>query len=361
VIRTDRRVGALRSARLTGANREGRRPVDCGVVLPLVPAVIAFHFDPILSIGGINVRWETIGVAVAAFAAIVVAGLIARATPIDLSRPADAPGEEPGELNHLRRDDLLYITVAALPGAVVGGRLGYALLHLDYYQANPSALLAVGQGGFELALAVVGGFVTGAIVAILLGAPVGRWMHALVLPVLLAIAGGKAAMVLGGTGQGLPVDLSWATAYLGAGPWGSLAPEMPSHPAQAYEAIATAVVIVVVMWFVELGSFPGRNGGAFLLGIGLWATARAVVAITWRDRAVAGPLGMDQVICVALAVSCFVLLVLVGSAAKVRGGRPRSEAEVAPGELPATMTPTPAAPVDPSAPDWPDPEARPRI
>ncbi len=336
-------------------------------MLPLLPAAIVFSFDPILSVGGFNVRWETVGVAVAALAAIVVAGLIARATPVDLSRPADAPGDEPGELNHLRRDDLLYITVAALPGAVVGGRLGYALLHLEYYQANPTALWTVGQGGFELALAVVGGFVTAAIVAILLGAPVGRWMHAMVLPVLLAIAGGKAAMVLGGTGQGVPVDLSWATAYLGDGPWGSLAPAIPSHPAQAYEAIATAIVIVVVMMFVELGSFPGRNGGAFLLGIGLWATARAVVAITWRDRAVAWQLSMDQVICIAIAVSCFVLLVLLGGAAKARGRRRQPDGEAvaaAPGELPVPIAPKPVSPPtpdDPSAPEWPDPEARPRI
>ena len=60
---------------------------------------------------------------------------------------------------------------------------------------------------------------------------------------------------------------------------------------------------------MRAGLFPGRNGGAFLLGIALWATARAAVAITWRDRAVAGPLGMDQVHLLAIAVSCFVLLV----------------------------------------------------
>ena len=58
-------------------------------MLPIVPAAIVFSFDPILSVGGFSVRWETIGVAVAAFAAIVVsAGLIARATPLNLrSRP----------------------------------------------------------------------------------------------------------------------------------------------------------------------------------------------------------------------------------------------------------------------------------
>ena len=321
-------------------------------MLPIVPAVIVFDFDPVISIGGLSVRWETIAVALAVFAALIIAALIARSTPVDLTRPADAPGEEPGELNHLRRDDLLYIAVATLPGAVIGGRLGYALLHLDYYQANPGQLLTIGQGGFDLSLAVVGGFLSGAIVATLLGAPLGRWMHVLVLPVLLAIALGKAAMILGGTGQGLPSDLSWATKYLGPGPWGSLAPEIPSHPSQAYEAIATAIVIVVVMFLVELGAFPGRNGGAFLLGIGLWAGARGVVAITWRDRAVLGPLSMEQLICIAIAAGCLVLLLLVGGVSTVRGRRRGGEPP--PGAVPEGPVGTPAE-------EWPDPESRPRI
>ena len=325
---------------------------------PIVPAVITFTFDPVLSIGDINVRFETIGVAVAVFVALVVAGLIARTTPVDLDRPADAPGEEPGDQNHLRNDDLLYITVATLPGAVIGGRIGYALTHLDYYQAKPDSLLAVGTGGFELPLAVVGGFLSAAIVAALLGAPVGRWMHALVVPLLLAIAGGKAAMVLGGTGQGVPTDVSWATAYLGPGPWGSLAPALPSHPAQAYEAIATAVVILVVLWFVELGMFPGRNGGALLLGVGLWCVARSIVAITWRDPAVLGPLSMDQVISLAVAACCGLLLVVMGGASRVRARRhaPAGDEPGGPAaagrELPATGA---------AGADWPDPESRPRI
>ena len=321
-----------------------------------VLAVITFSFDPVLSIGGLNVRLETIGIAAAAFLALVVAAMVARVTPVDLTRPPDAPGHEPGEQNHLRADDLLYVAVAALPGAVIGGRIGYVLLHWDFYQANPGLVTSVGQGGFELVLAVVGGCVTGGIVGTLLGAPVGRWMHALVLPVLLAIAGAKAAMILGGTGQGLPADVSWATAYLGPGPWGSLAPELPSHPAQAYEAIATVVAILVVMWFVELGTFPGRNGGAFLLGLALWCGARALIGIVGRDRAVIGPLSMEQVISLSVAGACLVLLLLVGT-----GSRVRSRRRAARGEAAATPdAPTPARAADGST-DWPDPEARPRI
>ena len=326
-------------------------------MLRIVPAVIAFSFDPVVSIGGINVRLETIGIAAAAFIALVVAGVIARSTPVDLAWPADAPGHEPGERNHLRADDLLYIAVAALPGAVVGGRIGYVLLHWDFYQANPGLVAAVGQGGFQLSLAVAGGFLTAGIVAALLGSPVGRWMHALVVPVLLGIAIGKAALILGGTGQGTASDATWATAYLGAGPWGSLAPALPSHPSQAYEAIATVVVILAVMAVVELGAFPGRNGGAFLLGIALWCGARAAIAMTWRDRAVLGPLSMDQVISLSIAAACVLLLLLAGGASAVRGRR-RGSDDDAPAGTAAAATPVLAA--DPAG-DWPDPATRPRI
>ena len=56
-----------------------------------MPAAIVFSFDPILSVGGFSVRWETIGVAVAAFAAIAVAGLDRAG---DAAEPL-APGRRP--------------------------------------------------------------------------------------------------------------------------------------------------------------------------------------------------------------------------------------------------------------------------
>ena len=142
-----------------------------------------------------------------------------------LELPADGRLASDEGPNHLRADDLLFIAVAAIPGAVAGGRLGYYLLHYDYYSAHPGAIFDISQGGFELSLAVVGGTLTAAVVAALLGAPVGRWMHAAIVPLLLALAAGKAAMVLGGDGQGLPWDGNLATAYLGPGPVGVARPD----------------------------------------------------------------------------------------------------------------------------------------
>jgi prolipoprotein diacylglyceryltransferase len=308
-------------------------------------------------------------VALAVFVGLVVAALVGRRTPVDTTRPPDAPGDEPGESNHLRADDLLYIAVAAVPGAVIGARIGYALVHWDFYQSNAPALLDIGQGGLQLSVGVVGGILTASVVARILGAPVGRWMHAFAIPLLLALALGKGAMILGGSGQGQLTDVAWATAYLGPGPWGSLAPQVPANPSQAYEALATGVVMLVVIVLVASGAFRGRNGGAFLLGLGLWAIARALVAVTWRDPQVIGPLRMDQVISIAIASVSLGLMVVVGGVSIARGRRaaanPGAETAGGAGGIGAAGgaggigAAGGAGAAD--GPAWPDPETRPRI
>jgi prolipoprotein diacylglyceryltransferase len=307
--------------------------------LSAIPAVIAFTFSPVVSFGGVSLRLETIALAAVVLVCLVLALLIGRRTPVDDARPIGDRDPITGEPNNLRADDLLFLAVASLPGAAIGGRLGYALVHLDYYRANGSALLDVSAGGLQLSLAMVGGAMTAAIVIALLGAPVRRWMHALALPLLLGIAGGKLAMALGGDGQGAPYDGAWATAYLGRGPWGSLGPQIPSHPAQVYEALAACAAVLVVMALTAAGAFRRRDGGAFLLAIGLWAIGRALVAATWRDPAVVGQLRTDQAISLVIAAGAMSLLLLQafrssrGSGASVPSGRGRGD-ELRAGEAP---------------------------
>jgi len=254
-------------------------------------AVITFDFDPLVRLAeGLVVRWQTVALAAAIAAALVLAGLIARR-------------------DDLRVDDLLFIAVGTVPGAVIGGRIGYVLLHLDFYQANPGAILDPGLGAMELAFAVVGGVLTGSLVAFLLGAPVGRWWQAAALPLLFVLGAGKLTMVLGGAGQGTPSGEAWATAFLGPGPWGSLAPALPSQPSQAYEAIATLALLVILTLALALGAFARRNGRVLFTGIALWAFARAIVATTWRDEAVVGGLGAGSLIAIAVGVGSLLLVV----------------------------------------------------
>ena len=124
------------------------------------------------------------------------------------------------------------------------------------------AIVDPAQGSLELSLAIVGGTLSGAYVAGLLGAPIGRWLRAAALPLLFVLGSGKLAMVLGGSGQGLPSDLPWATAYVGPGPWGSLAPALPSHPSQLYEGIATLAVLAVLTLALASGRIVLATGGS---------------------------------------------------------------------------------------------------
>ncbi len=306
-------------------------------------ATIVFEFDPLLRIGDSTVRYETLGLAGAALVGILLAAMLAGRTraphphggvPVPVLNPADA---------HLRRDDLLFIVLGIVPGAVIGGRVGYILLHLDFYSANTSAILDPSQGSLELGLAVLGGLLTGAYVARLLDAPVGRWFHVAAVPVFLAIALGEGARILGGSGQGSPSDAAWSTAYLGPGPWGSLAPAIPSDPSQAYGAIAAAVAFAAVGIVVWLGGFSRASGSAFFVALLIWAIGRLVVTTTWRDEAVLGPIPAGGIIAIGVGVAAVAGLWL----ARWNAGRVRFQAH--------------EGPPPPGGPAWPQPEDRPRF
>jgi phosphatidylglycerol---prolipoprotein diacylglyceryl transferase len=301
----------------------GKPTRDLGYTHPTVPiAVVTFQFDPFAQLlGDVAVRWGTIALVVVIVVALVLAALSARA-------------------GGLRPDDVAFVAIGIVPGAVIGGRLGYLILHQGYYGGALERLLDPAVGGLELGLAVVGGFLSGAYVASLLGGTVGRWLHLAAAPLLFALGAGKLTMVLTGAGQGQPSLEPWATAYLGAGPWGSLLPALPSIPAQAIEGGATLATLAILTVILALGTFGRRDGSLFFTAIGLWAVARAVVSTTWRDPLVTGRLNAGGLVAVAIALACGIAL-LVLAARRHRTAAPAGDAE---GQLDV---------------GWPDPETRP--
>jgi phosphatidylglycerol---prolipoprotein diacylglyceryl transferase len=285
-------------------------------------AIVTFRFDPYAHLSGdVTIRWATIALVLVIVASLVLAGLLARAAS-------------------LRPDDIAFVAVGTVPGAVIGGRLGYLLLHQAYFGSAPERLLDPSIGGMELGLAVAGGFLTGSYVASLLGAPVGRWLHVAAIPVLFALGAGKLTMLLSGTGQGQPSDAAWATAYLGAGPWGSLVPTLSSVPSQTLEGLATLGILVIVTVALMLGAFRRRDGRLFFLAVGLWAAARVLASTTWRDPVALGGLNAGGAIAAGIAVACALALILVG----IRG---RREVEDARSGDPGVSV------------AWPDPDVRP--
>jgi prolipoprotein diacylglyceryltransferase len=285
-------------------------------------AAIALDFDPYLRLGDRAVRWETLAVAAAVLVGIVSAAFVAGRTPArsELIGEEELAEEDREGPWHLRRDDFFFILLGAVPGAVIFGRLGYGLLHLDYYSTRWRDLLDPAQGSLELTLAVVGGTMTALYVAALLDAPVGRWLHVAVAPLLLVLGLGKAAQALGGSGQGEATAAAWATAYSPPGPWGSPGAEIPAHPAQLYEAAMTISVILLVVALARLTPLRRADGRLYAAGLGLWALGRGFVASTWRDADVLGLLNAEQIICLVVATA----LLGVAVAATIARGRHRA-------------------------------------
>lgn len=288
-------------------------------------AVITFAFDPLVRLfGDLVVRWQTVALAAAIAAVLVLVSLLARQ-------------------RGLRVDDLLSMTIGAVPGAVVAGRLGYLILHPEAFAAGPASLVDPAVGGLELGTGVIGGVLTAAYVGTLLGASVRAWAHLAAIPALIAIGAGKLAMVLGGSGQGLPSDLSWATSYVGSGPWSSLAPDLPSHPSQAYEGIAVLILAALLALLASTGAFRKRDGRLLLLAVAGWAFLRAAVSTTWRDPVLGGPLPAGGWLSVVIGLACLSLAVAVA----VRG--------------PGRATGDGSAGRTADEPAWPDPTTRPQF
>ena len=296
----------MTTARLS-ASRQGSterfRDNRAATLATIVPtAVIAFDFDPLLRLGDGAVRWETVGIAAAIFVALVAFGATARSV-----------GRRP--------DDLLFVVLGIVPGAVVGGRIGYVLLHPDFFGADPGRIVDPGVGSLELTLGVVGGAVAGSLVGALLDGRPGRWLHAAAAPLLLVVSIGKLAMVLGGSGQGQPTSGQLATAYVGPGPWGSLGPDLPSIPSQALEGIASFALLLGLLVALARPAMRRPDGRAFFAALAAWGVVRLVVASTWRDPVVVGPLRAEQAIDVAVIAAALLLALVV--AIRSRGARDR--------------------------------------
>ena len=305
-------------------------------------AVLTFQFDPSTQLfGDLVVRWGTIALVAAIVAALVLAGVLARG-------------------GGLRADDVAFVAIGVVPGAVVGGRLGYYLLHASAYGSAPDALLDASVGGLELGLAVVGGFITGSYVASLLGSPIGRWLHVVMAPTLFVLGVGKLSMVLDrdrpgpaerwGLGDGLsrsrPVGVARCRRCL-------------PIPSQAYEGIATLAILTGLTIALMFGAFRRRDGKVFFLGIGLWAVARAIVSTTWRDPAVAGGLNAGGLIALGIASGCVVALVLLSARGRMVRDDPDPDVTTDP-DAPADPVAAGAAATGEDAPKaWPDPVAGP--
>ncbi len=144
-------------------------------------------------------------------------------------------------------EDVCFVLLGAIPGAVVCGRLVHVLDYADSYLAAPLTSLDLGLGSSSLVGAVIGGALSAAYICRLLGGSIGVWADAAAVPMLLAIGLGKLAVLLGGAGQGVATDGRMGLSFTGDGPWRSIDAASPAWPSQALEGVWALLGIPVVL------------------------------------------------------------------------------------------------------------------
>ncbi len=269
-------------------------------------AVIALGFDPLFNLGPLTIRWQTIGVTAALLVALTTAALL-------IPRPTESEDPSATSVRPPTLEQLLIILVGIVPGAVVGGRIVHVLNFAGAYASDPASILNPNVGSLSLLGAVIGGTLSALYVCRLLRAPIDAWAAIATVPLLLALGLGKLAQLLGGAGQGTPFDGLWSVAFVGDGPWVSLAPAVPSHPAQVYEGVWLLVGIAVALVVGGPRSDPSRAhpyvawadrarfGSLLFVGaIGWFLVGRFLVGFTWRDPAFIGPLNFEQFLALVL-------------------------------------------------------------
>lgn len=242
----------------------------------MLPAVIRVAFDPELELGPFLVRWQALGLAATSAVALLWwANRLSERVP------------------GVRRDDILYVVLGVIPGAVVFGRLLHGLSYPDAYLAQPGTLFDLDVGSLSLLGAVLGGVISGAYLCRLLHQRVATWADSAALPLLFAIGFGKLALFLGGGGQGLPQEGATAVAFGGPGPWLSAGADLPSHPTAVYEGLLTLLGLIVLAWLARKRRWAG-DGRLFVTCVAWWLGARVLVGFTWRDEQILGPMGTEQ-------------------------------------------------------------------
>ncbi len=208
-------------------------------------------------------------------------------------------------------DFLLWLTL----GVILGGRLGYVLFYdIGFYLANPSAVLAVWQGGMSFHGGMVG------VLCVTLIFARARKISILSLGDMISITApfglllGRGANFINSELWGRVTDAPWGVIFPNGGP-------LPRHPSQLYEAALEGLVLLIVLnllaWKFRALSRPGLLTGLFLIGYG---SARIVIELVREPDAhigfLFGSITMGQILSLPMMIVGMGLIMWAASAQK---------------------------------------------
>ncbi len=239
--------------------------------------------DPVaLSLGGIEIRWYGLFVALSIATAVVLARAGARRAGLSMALVEDAA---------------IWVGLAAL----VGGRILYLVQNeLPDLVAHPLHAFAIWHGGLSFYGGLIAGLAALLVWSRVRGVRLGTAADIAAPAVAAGQAVGHLGCLIGGDSYGLPTTGPFAVVYQHPG---AMAPQgIPLVPTQLYES-ASLGMLAVVLWLSRdrLGRFgPGATAAVYLLGN---AGIRFALFFLRDDVIVFAGLKVAQVIAVGIALA----------------------------------------------------------
>jgi len=266
--------------------------------------MIYVEVSPIaFSIGGTDVRWYGIMVALAVLTVVTWALIAVRKNP------------------RLSYNMVLNAALVGIPSGVIFSRFLHVIEHWDYFMRNPGQIIG-GEG-----LTIYGA---------VLGAALGIWIYSrirkisfgyladVIAPaIILAQAVGRVGCTINGCCYGVPTDLPWAFVYMHPASYGPIG--FAVHPTQVYEIIYNLIVFGVLMIFRNRFR---PDGSLFLIYLVFYAAWRLGIDFI-RDRNVLF-IGLDEAQLISIAVLIFAGVQLIWKTRWIK-----KEAAEPPAEKPA--------------------------
>lgn len=255
-----------------------------GIVIDINPVI--FH------IGGLTIGWYGLIVAVALLVAVLVA-------------------TRKGQRRGISKETIYSLALWSFAGGLLGARLFHVIDKLDYYLANPRAILAFGEGG----LAIWGGLAGGALAGVLYGKwkglPLGRLADTVAPALLSGQIIGRVACIINGDAYGGPTSMPWGFIYTHPGAiipqrlWG-----VPTHPYPVYEMLWN-IVLLAVLW--KLRPRLKTGGLLFFFYLSFYSLGRFILTFVRQEESYWWGLQQAQIISLfafAISTTAFAYLFL---------------------------------------------------